>query len=113
MPLANSKMERYPLLTKMYSDTYYPQEQVKKGEAILRGLCARIEAKKPANLTALYVLTEEAIKQSNTLEKSSKEQNSEIETVARDAIGSDFLTIAHAYGHNDADSEALIAAREW
>ncbi|WP_176737169.1 DUF5713 family protein [Micromonospora citrea] len=38
---------------------------------------------------------------------------SEIETVAREAIGDDFWFVATSYGFPDADVERLIANREW
>jgi hypothetical protein len=40
------------------------------------------------------------------------ENDSDIETVARDAIGGDFAFIVKAYGF-DIDSEKVIATRNW
>jgi hypothetical protein len=41
------------------------------------------------------------------------ENDSEIETVARDCIGMDFEFIANAYGFENVDVEELIATRDW
>jgi hypothetical protein len=48
----------------------------------------------------------------NALATAFLERGSEIETVARDAIGSDFDFIAKTYGYQ-ADAEKLIAGRTW
>lgn len=112
MPLANSKMEQHPFLQEMYADDYFPNGLVRQIETILRNLCARIEADKPAELAARYVLAAAATEQINDLEEAFEEAGSEIETAAREAICDEFPTIARAYGYHDADSEELTAARE-
>jgi hypothetical protein len=100
-------------LTEMYQDGYDPDHVVGKGEAILRRLCERIEAERPGDLPALYVLTEAATEEFNALEADFEAAGSEIETVAREAIAEDFRFIASAYGFPEADTEELIATREW
>jgi len=111
--LSNSKMAGYRFLAEMYDDAYYPGALVKKGADILVELCQQIEAKKPASLEQLYALTLVATERFNDLQQEFDEQGSEIETVARGCIGSDFLAIAHAYGFYDADREELITERDW
>ena len=115
MPLANSRMEQYPFLQDMYEDDYFPDGLVKQVETILRALCERIEAEKPADLAALYALSAVATEEINALEEAFEAADSEIETVARDTICGDILAIAHAhaYGYDDADNEALTTGREW
>ncbi len=81
-------------------------------KAILLDLRAEIESKSPQSLEALYVLTHAATERFNALSTEFDENDSEIETVARDSIGGDFKFIADAYGF-DADVEELIAPREW
>ena len=113
MSLHNPKMAAYRFLAEMYGDPYFPNELVKKGEDILMELCHQIEQQNPASLDQLYALTHAATERFNDLQQEFDEQGSEIETVARDCIGTDFKAIAHAYGFDDADSEVLITTRDW
>ncbi len=112
MPL-NSQIAGYSFLAEMHQDSYYPSHVVDLGKAILVRMCDRIEAEKPAGLEQLYAITHAATEEFNDLEEAFDEAGSEIETVARDAIGTDFYFIAKAYGFADADIEELIAPREW
>jgi hypothetical protein len=97
----------------MYGDDYFPDHVVDKGKAILLRLCERIEAERPADLAALYALTNAATEEFNALEAEFEAAGSEIETVARELIGEEFWFVASAYGFAEADAEMLIAAREW
>jgi hypothetical protein len=111
--LANQQAAEHPFLQGMYADGYFPDHLVDKGKAILLGLCERIEAEQPSDLTALYVLTQAATEEFNALENEFNEADSEIETVARELIADDFAFVATAYGFPDADVEELIATRDW
>ncbi|GGX57716.1 DUF5713 family protein [Streptomyces fructofermentans] len=113
MAVTNQRVEGYSFLQVLYADGYYPDAVVDKGREILLGLCERIESERPADLTALYVLTHAATEEFNALEAEFEAAGSEIETVARDEIGGDFLFVARAYGFRDADSEELTATRDW
>ncbi|MEV0117186.1 DUF5713 family protein [Streptomyces sp. NPDC050844] len=84
MPVSNQQVVRHGFLGELYGDSYYPGHLLDKGKAIL------------------LALEEEFVA-----------ADSEIETIARDAIGEDFAFVASAYGFADADVEELIAAREW
>jgi hypothetical protein len=97
----------------MYDDDYFPDHVVDKGKAILLRLCERIEAERPADLAALYALTNAATEEFNALEADFEAADSELETVARELIGEEFWFVASAYGFPEADAEMLIAAREW
>ena len=88
-------------------------ELVKKGEDILRELCLQIEEQNPVSLPELYELTHAATDKFNELQEEFDEQGSEIETAARDCIATDFEAIAKAYGFDDADTEDLVATRDW
>ncbi|MEM9701601.1 MAG: DUF5713 family protein [Planctomycetota bacterium] len=101
------------LLPGMYRDGYFPNDLVDQVRDVLLDACRRIEVERPANLDALYALTEEATERINDLQDVFEERDSEIETVARDDIGLSFLQIARTYGFEDADPEELIAARDW
>ncbi|MEU9860743.1 DUF5713 family protein [Streptomyces sp. NPDC047971] len=113
MSITNQQVTEYAFLRALYEDGYYPDSVVDKGKAILQRLCERIEAEQPADLTALYALTEAATEEFNALEADFLEAGSEIETVAREEIAENFWFVAHAYGFADADMEELVAAREW
>ena len=96
----------------MYADSFYPTAEVDKVKAVLLNLCRQIEQTKPADLPQLYALTHASTIRINHLQEDFAAADSEIETVARDTIGTDFEFIAKAYGF-DADTEELIAPRDW
>jgi Family of unknown function (DUF5713) len=112
MPIQNEQLADYPFLDEMFEDNYFPNAQVEKGKAILVRLCEEIERNRPADITALYVLTHAATEEFNVLAVEFEEHDSEIETAARDCIATDFAEIAEAYGFK-ADIEELTATREW
>jgi Family of unknown function (DUF5713) len=109
----NEALANYPLLQGMYDDGYFPDHVVDMGKAILLRLCDRIEAERPADLKALYVLTQAATEEFNELESEFDEAGSGLETVAREVIAESFWAVAKAYGFADADIEELIATRDW
>lgn len=111
--LTNEQVKNYPFLREMYEDEYYPNNLVDKGKDILTNLCAHIEQKPLKNLEELYTLTHAATDKFNNLQEEFDENDSEIETVARECIGADFKFIATSYGFKDADIEELIATRDW
>ncbi|TDC52503.1 hypothetical protein E1281_19095 [Actinomadura sp. KC345] len=113
MSLTNQQVAGHTFLEGMYQDDHYPDHVVDKGAAILRRMCERIEAAKPSELAALYVLTHAATQEFNALEADFDAAGSEIETVAREMIGEEFWFVAKAYGFADADHEELIAGRNW
>lgn len=110
--LSNDKVRSYILLEEMYSDSYFPNHLVDQLKQILLELCASIEANLPGDLDQLYKRTHQATEAINELQDAFYESDSEIETAARDCIGTDFDFIASAYGF-DADGEELIAPRDW
>jgi hypothetical protein len=112
MTITDPKLKDRRFLEEMDRDSYFPAHLVDKGKAILVRLCETIEAEKPADLAALYALTHAATDEFNALAQEFADHDSEIETVARDCIGMDFAFIAEAYGF-DADTEELIAPRDW
>lgn len=113
MSVTNERVANHPFLKEMFDDGYFPNALVEEGKQILMKLCADIEASKPADLAALYVLTHAATEAFNELDGKLQEAGSEIETAARDCIGTDFAFVAEAYGFQDADIEELIAPRDW
>ncbi|MEU6477399.1 DUF5713 family protein [Streptomyces sp. NPDC047017] len=113
MPIGDARVRDHAFLAGLYRDGYYPDHVVDLGRAVLLRLCERIEAERPADLTALYALTHAATEEFNALESAFEAAGSEIETVAREEIAEDFWFVARAYGFEDADVEELIAPREW
>jgi hypothetical protein len=109
MNISNQRVTAHPFLAALYRDGYYPDRAVDSGKDILLRLCERIEADRPADLAALYVLTQAATEEFNALE----DDDFEIETVAREEIAGEFWFIARTYGFEDADVEELIGTRDW
>ncbi|MCK9798183.1 hypothetical protein BK634_14805 [Pseudomonas chlororaphis] len=112
MTISNEKLKNYPFLAEMTQDAYFPPHLVAKGQQLLLDMCATIEAESPQGLTELYAITQATTDDFNALAEEFEENGSEIETAARDCIGTDFAVIASAYGF-DADIEELIATRDW
>ena len=110
--LKNTQIQEHTFLKEMYEDAYFPEFLVDKCKEVLLVLCQQIEEKEPANLEELYALSHAATDQLNDLQEEFFENDSEIETVARECLAMDFLFIAEAYGF-EADVEALIATRDW
>ncbi|MFD8478682.1 DUF5713 family protein [Kitasatospora sp. NPDC059673] len=113
MAIGNEQVAGREFLGELAGDPYYPAHLVERGREVLRRLCERIESERPHGLRELYALTHAATEEFNCLGEALEEAGSEIETVARDAIGADFAFVAAAYGFADADGEELIAPREW
>jgi len=110
--LINNKTKNYSFLKEMSEDNCFPKFLVEKGKKILITLCSEIETKKPKDLEELYVLTHKATDKFNDLQEAFYENESEIETAARENIAMDFDFISKSYGF-DADIEELIATRDW
>ena len=112
MPIEHPDIRQHAFLAEMQADRYFPDVLVGRGKAILLRLCEAIEAENPASLEALYALSHAATDEFNALAEEFYAHDSEIETVARECIAADFAFIAKAYGF-DADTEELIATRDW
>lgn len=108
----NEKIRKYAFLECMYDDPYFPKFLVDKCKVILLELCFEIESKKPSNLEELYKLTHSSTERLNELQDEFFENDSEIETGAREYLAIDFEFVAKSHGY-DADIEELITTREW
>ncbi|MEU4417589.1 DUF5713 family protein [Nocardia salmonicida] len=113
MPITNHQTAGHVFLQEMYEDPYFPDAVLDQCRAVLLRLCETIESERPSDLAALYVLTQAAVAEFNDLQSEFEAAGSEIETVAREVIADDFCSIASAYGFTEADSEELIAGRDW
>ena len=111
MELTNKTMTEYSFLKEMYNDPFFPNNLVDKGKQILIDLCYQIESEKPKNLEELYKLSHNATDKFNDLQEEFYENESEIETAARESIAMDFEFTSNAYGFK-ADIEELIATRD-
>lgn len=110
--LTNEKIRSHKFLDDMYRDPYFPKPLVDKCKNVLLDLCYNIEKEKPGSLKELYALTHASTESINNLQDEFLENDSEIETMARECIAADFEYISAAYGFK-ADPEELIAPREW
>ncbi len=106
-------MKNHNFLQGMYADGYFPDFLVDRIKAILVELCGSIESEKPQDNEALLKLTHAATDKINDLEEEFEENESELETEAREVMAEDFDYIVKAYGFNDVDIEDVIATREW
>ncbi|WP_425618937.1 DUF5713 family protein [Anatilimnocola sp. NA78] len=113
MPITNKKMKDYEFLAGMYEDGYFPDFLVDKVKAILLELCEQIEADKPEDEESLLQLTHAATERINGLSEEFEDNDSELETGAREVMAEDFAFIVQAYGFEDVDIEDVIATRDW
>ena len=108
-----AEIATHGFLAGMYSDSYFPKSQIDKVKSVLIDLCITIENQKPVNPDAFLALTHAATERINDLAEDFEENGSELETVAREVIASDFRFIADAYGFSEVDIEEIIAPRDW
>jgi hypothetical protein len=107
------KIDASKLLQGMYRDGYFPNFLVDKVRDVLVNACREIELQNPVNHEELYQITCRATERINDLQEEFEDNDSEIETVARDDIAVSFGYIASAYGFPNADLEELVAGRDW
>jgi hypothetical protein len=106
------EVREHRFLSAMYSDDLYPVDLVNDLRDILVRMCLAIEQEEIKEVRHLYPITHHFTKEINQLQDDFERADSEIETVAREAIAEEFVFIAKAYGF-DADVEEMIAPREW
>src|SRR5215467_5927633 len=111
MPIQNKKVRKRTLLEPMLGDDYFPEHLVGKGQDLLRQMAERIEREAPEG-EAVYDLTHATTEAFNELQEEFCEADSEIETVAREAIAADVAFILESYGY-DFDIEEAIRNRDW
>jgi hypothetical protein len=113
MAIANEKVRNREMLADMYRDAYFPKFLVDKIKLILLELCERIESEQPKDDESLLKLTHAATERINELEGEFEDNDSELETGAREAMGAEFEFIVRSYGYTDVDIEDVIAPRDW
>lgn len=112
MAITNDNLRSYSFLKEMYEDDYFPTFLVDKCRNILVGLCEEIERVNPATDSDVLELTHAATEEINDLASEFEDNDSELETNAREILAADFDFIVKAYGF-DLDVEEIIAPREW
>ncbi|WP_077286393.1 DUF5713 family protein [Cognaticolwellia aestuarii] len=113
MPISNDKIKNHDFLTGMYNDGYFPNFLADKVKSILIELCESIESEKPQDEASLLKLTHAATERINELEEEFEDNDSELETEAREIMAENFELIVRAYGFDSVDIEDVIATREW
>lgn len=101
----------YKLLDEMYQDDYYPAFLVDKVKDELLKVIDLLESGE-TDTEVIQETLDEAIRRINDLQDEFYENDSEIETVARDCIG---VTVAYILAWFDIpiDTEEAIREREW
>ena len=89
------------------------QTRAKKEKTSWLNCAAKSKPNSPKISTPYNELTHAATERFNELAEEFDENDSEIETVARDTIATDMEYIAQSYGFEDADIEELVAPRDW
>jgi uncharacterized protein YoxC len=101
----------YPLLKDMVDDEYYPKKCVDKVKKVIQELIAFLEAGH-TKVAEVQEKLDDMTRKINDLAEDFDENNSEIETVARDSIA---VSVGHILKHFeiDIDIETAIREREW
>ena len=101
----------YTLLDEMYQDGYYPDFLVDKVKAELLKVISLLESG-ATDLAVIQEKLDEAVRAINDLQDEFDENDSEIETVARDCIGETVGYILEWFGI-PIDIEEAIRERDW
>ena len=103
--------DNYILLEAMYNDGYFPDFLVDKIKALIEEVISYLETGE-RNLVKIQKKLDEMTIGINDLQDEFDENDSEIETVARDSIGETVDYILHWFDI-DIDIETAIAERDW
>lgn len=101
----------YKLLDEMYQDEYYPDFLVDKVKEELQKVIRLLESGE-TDVGAVQKILDEAVCGINDLQEEFDENDSEIETVARDCIGVTVAYILEWFGI-PIDIEEAIRERDW
>ena len=109
--IVNKFDAEYELLAYMYDDDYYPDNLVDKIKSLMEELIAYIETGE-RNVDKVQEKLDEMTLGINDLDEEFYENDSEIETMARDIIG---VTVDYilAWFEIDIDGETAIRKRNW
>lgn len=101
----------YMLLADMYDDEYYPKSSVDKVAALIRQLITFLE-QGGHTTEQIQAKLDQMTMGINDLEEEFEQNDSEIETVARESIGTTVDYILH-YFDVEIDIEEAIRERDW
>ena len=101
----------YKLLDEMYQDDYYPAFLVDKVKDELQKVIDLLESGE-TNTNAVQEMLDEAVCGINYLQEEFDENNSEIETVARECIAEN-VAYSLAWFDIPIDTEEAIRERDW
>jgi len=105
------KFDENLYLVDMYNDKYYPKFLVDKIKMLLKEGVELLESGEK-NIAKIQEKFDEITIGINNLEEEFHENDSEIETVARDSIGITVINIIKHFNLNS-DVETLIRVRDW
>ncbi len=103
--------EEFEYVKDMFNDNYYPKNLVEQVKKLLQKVAVFIEGGKHT-YEEIQQKFDEATEMINNLQEKFEEQNSEIETIARDSIGETVAGILEFY-NIDIDVETAIRERDW
>lgn len=103
--------ESYPLLKGMYEDGYFPRFLVDKVRALVQNVIDFLETGE-RNREKIQNQFDEMTRAINDLEKEFEENDSELETAARESIGETVAYILHWF-RIEIDVEEAIRERDW
>lgn len=103
--------EGYKLLEDMYNDDYFPDILVDKVKALIQNVIDYLETGE-RDLDKIQKKFDEMTLAINDLEEEFEDNDSELETVARDSIGTTVEYILKLFDI-DIDVEDAIREREW
>lgn len=113
MPITNEHIRAHDFLRGMYRDDDFPNFLVDRTRTIMIELSEAIERDQPGDEASRLVLTHAATEAFNALQQEFKENDSELETEAREVMGANFEFILRAYGFADVDIQDIIAPIQW
>ena len=103
--------ENYQLLSDMRNDEYFPKFLVDKIEELIRGVISLLESGE-TDIPKVQAALDEMTLGINNLQEEFEENDSEIETVARDSIG-ETVEYVLKWFDIDIDIETAIGERDW
>lgn len=103
--------ENYVLLEEMYDDDYFPKFLVDKIKSLIEQVIAYLESGE-TDIEKIQQRLDEMTLGINDLEEEFEENDSELETAARESIGETVEYILEWFGI-DIDIETAIGEREW
>lgn len=102
---------QYPLLAEMYQDHYYPAFLVDKIKASLLLVIEFLQTG-TKDLAAIQAKLDEAVIAINDLQEEFDAHDSELETIAREAIAANVVYILNWF-NIDLDIEEALRERDW